>query len=247
VVALEARDNYRVLHLADGQEIVSHAVLLAMGVSYKRLTVPGEETLFGKGVYYGAALSEAINCRGEEVCIVGGANSAGQAAMHFAKYAGKVTMVVRAGSLEKAMSHYLVERIESSPNIDVRLHTEISEFVGDGRLSELKLRGPDGPVSIRVNSVFIFIGAEPLTEWLDGVVARDERGFILAGTDLSENPKCKDLWKLKRPPMLMETSMPGVFVAGDVRAGSVKRVASGVGQGSISVQLIHDYLREVRA
>jgi thioredoxin reductase (NADPH) len=249
VVALEARDNYRVLRLADGQEIVSHAVMLAMGVSYRRLQIDGEERLFGKGVYYGAALSEAINCREEEVCIVGGANSAGQAAMHFAKYAGKVTMVVRANSLGKSMSHYLVERIQNSPNIEVREETEVDELLGDERLSEIKLKGK-GAGSIAVSSIFIFIGAEPLTDWLDGVVARDELGFILSGPEMLEVPNGKQMWeahKPKRLPMLLETSLPGVFVAGDVRSGSVKRVASSVGQGSIAVQLIHEYLRQVRA
>jgi thioredoxin reductase (NADPH) len=245
--SLEARNNYRVLHLADGQEIVAHTVLLAMGVSYKRLDVPGEKELFGKGVYYGAALSEAISCRDEEVCIVGGANSAGQAALHFAKYAGKVVMLVRAGSLEKGMSQYLVDRIRKTPNIEVRLETEVGALIGDKRLFEVRVKGPQGSDQICVSSIFIFIGAEPLTDWIDDIVVRDERGFIPTGPELLEMPKGKERWTQKRAPFILETSMPGVFAAGDVRTGSVKRVASSVGQGSIAVQLIHEYLREVRA
>ncbi|AIE84489.1 FAD-dependent oxidoreductase [Fimbriimonas ginsengisoli] len=244
---LEARDGYRVLHLADGQEIVAHAVILAMGVSYKRLNVAGEENLFGKGVYYGAALTEAINCRDEEVCIVGGANSAGQAAMHFARYAGKVTMLVRGDSLDKAMSQYLVDRIGKTPNIEVRLKSQVKEMIGNGRLEKVRIEGPKGEDVISVSSIFIFIGAEPLTDWLDGTIVRDQRGFIPTGPELLEIPEGKERWTEKRPPSLLETSMPGVFAAGDVRSGSVKRVASSVGQGSIAVQIVHEYLREVRA
>lgn len=247
VERLEARDRYRVLHLKDGQEIVAHAVLLATGVSYRRLNVPGEEGLFGKGVYYGAALSEAINCQDEEVIIVGGANSAGQAAMHFSRYAGKVTMLVRGDSLAKGMSQYLVDRIEQTPNIEVRLCTEVQELSGEEQLNEVVTCTPDGVERIFCTSLFIFIGAEPHTDWLDDQVVRDKFGFIPTGADIFQVPGGEERWSMKRPPMILETSMPGVFAAGDVRTGSVKRVASSVGQGSIAVQLIHEYLREVRA
>jgi len=242
VKSLECKDRYRILNLAEGGPVTAHAVLLSMGVSYKRLNVPGEEELYGKGVYYGAALTEAMSCSEESVCIVGGANSAGQAAMHFAKYAGKVTMLVRADSLGKAMSQYLVDRIEASPNIEVLTRTEVQALEGDECLANVVVKGPNGEARIPSSSIFIFIGAEPHTDWLPEQVARDERGFLITGSDIAP-----EVWKHHRPPLLLETSLPGVFAAGDVRAGTVKRVASSVGQGSIAVQLIHEYLREVKA
>lgn len=240
-------DGYRILGLADGQRITSRALLLATGVSYRRLNVPGEERLFGKGVYYGAALSEAISCVDERVVIIGGANSAGQAAMHFSRYAGHVTMLVRGAGLSASMSKYLIDRIEQTPNIEVRTHTEAREFQGEDRLEAVCVEGPNGAEVLRSDGVFIFIGAEPHTDWVGERVLRDAKGFVLTGSQVLNDERGKAVWPLKRPPMLLETSFPGVFAAGDVRAGSVKRVASGVGHGSIAVQLVHEYLKEVKA
>jgi thioredoxin reductase (NADPH) len=238
---------YRHIKLSDGSEISCHALLLAMGVQWRTLVVPGMERLQGAGVYYGGGASEAIACRGETVYIVGGANSAGQAAMHFSKFAQKVIMLVRGDSLASTMSHYLIEQIEKTPNIAVWTHTSVTEVHGDTHLSEITIQRATGQVEkVPANSLFIFIGAQPRTEWLDGLIKRDERGFILSGPDLLKDGKRPEGWTLDRDPGLLETNIPGIFVVGDVRHGSVKRVASGVGEGAVVVQFMHQYLAKVQ-
>ena len=234
--------QYRFIQLADGREVSSHAVLLAPGVQYRKLEIPGCERLTGRGVYYGAALVEALACKGEEVYIVGGANSAGQAALHFARFAAKVTVLVRGEGLSATMSKYLIDEIARTSNIVVEARTQVMEAFGDERLAALRLRKPSGEVQVPTSSLFIFIGAAPVTAWLPPCVLRDERGFLLAGLDLLKNGKLPEVWQEKREPFLLESSVPGVFVAGDVRHGSVKRVASAVGEGSIAVQFVHQYL-----
>ena len=234
--------QYRFLQLADGREISSHCVLLAPGVQYRKLDIPGADRLTGRGIYYGAALVEALGCQGEEVFMVGGANSAGQAALHFARYATKVTMLVRGVGLSATMSKYLIDEIVRTSNIVVDANTQVLEALGDEHLAELRLRNPSGEVEVAASMLFVFIGAAPVTAWLPPNIMRDEKGFILAGPDLRKDGKLPEVWTEKRDPFLLETSVPGVFVAGDVRAGSVKRVASAVGEGSIAVQFMHQYL-----
>jgi thioredoxin reductase (NADPH) len=209
-------------------------------VSYRHLDVPGFAALTGQGIYYGAALTEARSCSDQHVVVIGGANLAGQAAVYFAAYASRVTLLVRADSLAKSMSHYLIEQIEALPNVDARTGTQAVAAEGNDRLRTLSLRGPGGAVSVdEVDACFVFIGAMPRTEWLAGVVARDPRGYIRAGLDARGNG-----WPLDRDPFPLETSVPGVLVAGDVRARSIKRVASAVGEGSMAVSLVHQYLAE---
>jgi thioredoxin reductase (NADPH) len=230
----------RVLELTGGGSLTASSVIVASGVSYRQLDLPGFAELTGQGIYYGAALTEAISCRDQHIAVIGGANSAGQAAVYFSKYARRVTMLVRATSLTKSMSHYLIEQIEALPNVEVRTRAEAVAAEGDGRLRALRIRGPAGSETTEdVDACFVFIGAVPRTDWLAGVVARDERGFILAGLDAKA-----DSWPLERDPFPLETSVPGVFVAGDVRARSIKRVASAVGEGSMAVALVHQYLAE---
>jgi thioredoxin reductase (NADPH) len=234
--------QYRFIQLADGREVSCHAVLLAPGVQYRKLEIPGGERLTGRGVYYGAALVEALACKGEEVYIVGGANSAGQAALHFARFAAKVTILVRGEGLSATMSKYLIDEIARTSNIVVEARTQVLEAIGDERLAALTLRGPSGEVQVPASSLFVFIGAAPVTAWLPPCILRDEKGFLLAGPDLRKDGKSPEVWHEKREPFLLESSVPGVFVAGDVRHGSVKRVASAVGEGSIAVQFVHQYL-----
>lgn len=234
--------QYRFVQLADGSEVSSHVVLLALGVQYRKLEVPGADLLTGRGIYYGAALVEAAACRDEEVFVVGGANSAGQAALHFAKVARKVTMLVRGPGLSSTMSKYLIDEIERTSNIVLETQTQVVGALGEERLETLCLRGPKGESRVQATSLFVFIGAEPGIEWLPPSVLRDEKGFVLAGPDLRQDGKLVEGWHETREPFLLETSVPGVFVAGDVRHGSVKRVASAVGEGSIAVQFAHQYL-----
>jgi thioredoxin reductase (NADPH) len=235
------RDNqYQIVQMADGREVTCHVCLIATGVSYCKLDIPGAEQLTGSGVYYGAALAEAKSCADEIVYIVGGANSAGQAAMYFSRYAGEVHMLVRGESLTRSMSKYLIDQIAATPNITVETGTEIISMSGDGHLECLTLKTPKGEERRQVTSVFIFIGAAPKTNWLPKDIALDNKGFILAGPDLkAQSPKS---WPLDRDPYLLETSVPGIFVAGDVRYNSVKRCASAVGEGSIAIQFVHQYL-----
>ena len=238
---------YRFLKLADGAEISCHALLLATGVQWRTLHIPGIDRLQGAGVYYGAGTSEAIACRGETVYVVGGANSAGQAAMHFSKFAEKVVMLVRGVSLAATMSHYLIEQIEKTPNIEVWSKTALLEVDGGNRLEGITIQQDGGPPQrLAATSLFIFIGAQPQTDWLSGVVERDSLGFILSGPDLIRDGKKPKSWTLERDPFLLESSVPGIFVVGDVRHGSVKRVASGVGEGAVVVQFIHQYLAKVQ-
>jgi thioredoxin reductase (NADPH) len=234
--------QYRFVQLADGREVSSHVVLLAPGVHYRKLAIPGADRLTGCGIYYGAALVEALSCKDEEVFVVGGANSAGQAALHFAKFATKVTMLVRGNALSATMSKYLIDEIEQTSNVVVETGTQVMEARGGERLERLLIRGPKGESEVPASSLFVFIGAAPGTAWLPPNVLRDDKGFLLAGPDLLVDGKMTNGWHEPREPFLLESSVPGVFVAGDVRHGSVKRVASAVGEGSIAVQFVHQYL-----
>lgn len=244
VVGLEAGGTSRVLHFSDGGTIAAHTVVLATGVSYRMLDVPGLNDLVGRGVFYGAATTEAPSCRGEEVYIVGGANSAGQAAVHFSRYAGKVHILIRGDDLRRSMSQYLIEQIEGIGNIEVHPRTEVIGGEGDGHLQRLLLcDGRTGTTRVVETSwLFVFIGAEPRTEWLGDAILRDRRGFVLTGPDLLADGGRPPGWSLPRDPYHLESSMPGVFAAGDVRAASIKRVASAVGEGAMAVSLIHRYL-----
>ena len=242
VVRIEALGPARILGLSDRTTLEAHTVLLATGVQYRRLDLPGAEEFEGRGLYYGAARSEASACRGERVFVVGGANSAGQAAVYFSQFADEVTILYRGDSLAKGMSRYLVDQIEAIPSISVRLGVDLIGLEGNGSVEAVSVRGRDGGKErLPASGVFVFIGALPNTAWLDGVVARDDRGFVLAGPAVLA-PGVKPAWPLERDPFLLETSLPGVFVAGDVRSRSIKRVASGVGEGSMAVQFIHQYL-----
>ena len=237
-VKLQVEGSGRLVRLTGGGVLSANTVLVASGVSYRQLDAPGFHELTGAGIYYGAALTETRACSDQHVVVVGGANSAGQAAVYFSDYADRVTMLVRADSLSKSMSHYLIEQIASLRNIEVRTGTQAVGAEGDGRLRALRIRAPDGTETVEsADACFVFIGAAPRTDWLDRVVARDERGFILAGPEVRRHA-----WPLPREPYTLETSVPGVFVAGDVRARSIKRVASAVGEGSMAVSLIHEYL-----
>ncbi|MBR8835847.1 MAG: FAD-dependent oxidoreductase [Stigonema ocellatum SAG 48.90 = DSM 106950] len=244
---IRVEDQYRFIQLDGSIEISCHAMILALGVSWRRLDVPGLERLTGAGVYYGAAQTEAMSCQGEEVYIIGGANSAGQAAMYFSKYAHKVTMLIRGDSLTKSMSQYLIDQIADTPNIKVQTHTSVVEAKGETRLEAITLENTltGEKQTVSATSLFIFIGAVPRTDWLDGIIERDERGFILTGPNLLREQGRIKGWTLARDPYLLETNIPGIFAVGDVRHGSVKRVASGVGEGSICVQFIHQYLSNV--
>jgi thioredoxin reductase (NADPH) len=247
-VSIRVEGPYRYLKLADGFEISCHALLLAMGVQWRTLDVPGIERLQGAGVYYGGGTTEAMACKGEIVHIIGGANSAGQAAMHFSKFADKVIMLVRGESLAATMSHYLIEQIEKTPNIEVHTRSSVVEVHGDTRLTGLTILCSTTGVKEQVSasSLYIFIGAQPRTQWLGNLIERDERGFILSGPDLLRDGKRPPGWTLDRDPGLLETNVPGIFVVGDVRHGSVKRVASGVGEGAVVVQFMHQYLAKVQ-
>jgi thioredoxin reductase (NADPH) len=247
VAALEVNGSARTVRFADGGAVDAHAVILATGVAYRRLTAPGLAELTGRGIYYGSALAEAPGCAGQDVYIVGGANSAGQAAVYLSGQARSVTMLVRGPSLRTSMSHYLIQQIDGIPSISVRTCTEVAEAHGDGHLERLTLRDSStgGTGTVDAQRLFVFIGAAPLTGWLDGVLLRDERGFVLAGPDLAPAGQRPPGWPLDRPPYHLETSVPGVFAAGDVRAESAKRVASAVGEGAMAVMLVHRYLERL--
>jgi thioredoxin reductase (NADPH) len=246
-VSVRTEGPYRIVKLADGSEISCHALMVATGVQWRRLEVPGIDKLQGAGVYYGGGATEALSCRGEIIYVVGGANSAGQAAMNFAKYAENVVILVRGDGLAATMSQYLIDQIRRTPNIQVWTHASLAEAHGETRLEQISVLCSDTNKVERVpaNSLFIFIGAVPRTEWLADLVERDERGFILTGPDLIRDGERVKGWTLDRDPFLLETNVPGIFAVGDVRHGSVKRVASGVGEGSVAVQFIHQYLSKV--
>jgi thioredoxin reductase (NADPH) len=237
--ALRVEGAGRIVELVGGGSLSANCVLVASGVSYRQLDAPGFADFTGAGIYYGAAMTEARACSDQHVVVIGGANSAGQAAVYFSGYAQKVTMLVRGDSLAKSMSHYLIDQIAALPKIEVRTGAQAIGASGeDGHLRSLRIRHADGSETEEdVDACFVFIGAAPRTDWLEGVLARDERGFILAGQDVIDRG-----WPLARDPYVLETSVPGVFVAGDVRARSIKRVASAVGEGSMAVSLIHEYL-----
>ena len=246
VVGLEVRGSARVVRFGDGSEIAAHAIVLATGVSYNSLDAPGVGELTGRGVYYGSAATEAPACAGQDVYIVGGANSAGQAAVFFSRHADTVTVLVRGPGLEASMSSYLIKQLDAIDNVHVRTGTEVAEASGDGHLERLVLsdRASGEKQEVEAGSMFVFIGAAPRTDWLDGVVVRDERGFVPTGPDLVVGGARPPGWTLDRDPYHLESSVPGVFVAGDVRAESVKRVASAVGEGAMAVTLVHRYLAE---
>lgn len=246
-VSARTEASYRIIKLADGSEISCHALMVATGVQWRRLKAPGLDRLQGAGVYYGGGTTEALSCKGEVIYVVGGANSAGQAAMNFSKYAERVVILVRGEGLAATMSQYLIDQIQQTPNIQIWSHARVAEVHGDKRLEEISVMCSDTDKIERVpaSSMFIFIGALPRTDWLAGLVERDERGFVLTGPDLIRNGERPKGWTLDRDPFLLETNVPGIFAVGDVRHGSVKRVASGVGEGSVAVQFIHQYLSKV--
>jgi thioredoxin reductase (NADPH) len=247
VVGIRREDPYRIVKLADGSEISAYVVLLTTGMTVRTLDIPGIEPLLGKGVYYGASLSEAAIHRGTDVCIVGGANSAGQAALFFSRYARRVSVLIRAPALPPKMSHYLVERIHATETIDVIPRVEVSAVCGNGVLEQVILKDVETGTDRRLNSsaMFICIGAAPRSEMVAGLLERDEKGFILTGPDLPQVNGRPKGWKLERDPLLFETNVPGVFAAGDVRAGANRRVASAVGEGSAAIYSIHRYLETV--
>ena len=247
VVGLEQRGNAKVVRFDDGTEIAGHTVILATGVSYRMLDAPGLSELSGRGVFYGAATTEGPACRSQDVYIVGGANSAGQAAMYFARYAERVVLLVRGKSLDSSMSRYLIDQLDRVPNIEVRTCTEVVEGAGGEHLETLTLRNnaTGDAETVQASWLFVFIGAAPRTDWLDGCLDRDSRGFVLTGPDLVVDGRRPAGWTLDRDPYHLEASVPGVFVAGDVRADSVKRVASAVGEGAMAVTLVHRYLEKL--
>jgi len=243
VTRIEQRGPSKVVHLAGGEELGAAAVIVATGVDYRLLEAPGVEELTGRGVYYGGSRTEGVSCRDEHVVVVGGANSAGQAAIYFAGYAQHVTILYRGDSLAKSMSRYLIDTIEDTPNITVRTNAEVAAAHGDEQLERITVRDRAGGADqeMELAAMFVFIGARPQTEWLPSDVARDKRGFVLAGAELLLED-VRPRWRLERNPYLLETTMPGLFVAGDVRSQSMKRVASAVGEGSMAVSFVHEYL-----
>ncbi|UCC64561.1 MAG: FAD-dependent oxidoreductase, partial [Anaerolineae bacterium] len=247
VVKVRLEDPYRFVTLSDGTELSCRAVVIATGVTVRRLTAPGVEELTGAGVYYGAALTEAAYYRDRPVFVAGGANSAGQGAMFFSRYASKVTMLVRGSSLEAGMSQYLVDQINDTENIEVLLRTEVDEAHGEDRLEALTIRNNETGESqtVPAAALFLFIGAQAHTDMLKGVVERNAAGFIPTGQDLLQGGRRPKGWKLKRDPYLLETSVPGIFAAGDVRQGAVRRVATAVGEGAMAISFVHQHLKTV--
>ncbi|MEJ7809448.1 MAG: FAD-dependent oxidoreductase [Gemmatimonadaceae bacterium] len=247
VVSLRREDPYRVVKLADGTELTAYTVVITTGMSARRPDVPGVEPLLGVGVYYGAAMSEAARCRGKEICIVGGANSAGQGALFFARHARRVTMLVRAADLQPMMSRYLVDRILATQNIDVVYGVEVEAVCGEGTLESVIVKSVDSGTmrTIPSSAMFIFIGVQPHTDAFAGILERDEAEFVVTGSDLPREYGRPRGWTLERDPFMFETNIPGVFAAGDVRSGANRRVAAAVGEGSAAIYSVHRYLRTV--
>jgi thioredoxin reductase (NADPH) len=247
VVGLRVDGPYRIVKLSEGHEISCHALLIATGVQWRKLDVPGVEKFQDAGVYYSSSLTEAAACKDEDVYMVGGANSAGQAALYFSEYARRVVMLIRGGSLDATMSQYLIDEIKKKPNIHVEVNSVVTEAHGNDHLEEISILCSQTNECSRVKagSLFIFIGAEPHTDWLGTTIVRDEKGFIPTGSALMKDGKRPAGWTPDRDPWLFETSVPGIFAVGDVRQGSVKRVASGVGEGSVAIQFVHQYLKKV--
>jgi thioredoxin reductase (NADPH) len=242
---LETQDGYHVLTLANGKKVASQALIIATGVSYRLLDAPGADRLSGAGLFYGAAMTEALAMKGEDVFVVGAGNSAGQAALHLARYARSVTLLVRGQSLTDSMSAYLIERIEETPNMSVRTGSSIAELHGEQNLDAISIRNGTGQIErVPARAVFAFIGAAPRTDWLKDNLQLDPQGFILSGPDLARQPgRRPDGWAADREPFWLETSVPGIFVAGDVRRQSTKRIASAVGEGAMAVTFVHQHLR----
>lgn len=247
VKSMRTEGHYKVLELDNGSEIKSKSLIITTGVSYKMLDTPGMNELTGLGVYYGAATTEANACKEKEVYVVGGGNSAGQGAMYLSKFAKNVHILIRKPDLSSSMSQYLIDQIDETPNIHVHGRRQIVEAFGDGHLEGLKIKNLDTEEVLeeKAESVFIFIGAKPITEWLNGRVLTNEKGFIETGRDLSKLPEFTKIWKLQRDPFMLETCIPGIFAAGDVRAGAMNRVASAVGEGAMAIKLVHEYMAEL--
>lgn len=244
VLNIEPKDQYKTIKLADGSEIHSRTIVITTGVSYRVLDVPGVEKLSGSGVYYGAATVEAAQCRGKNVFVLGGGNSAGQAAMYLSKFAENVSIVIRKRDLTSSMSSYLIDQIAATQNIKVLGETEIQEAKGDEHLERLILKTPSGQCDLEAGALFIFIGARPFTDWVSSDIIKDDRGFILTGRDLTAQSTFASNWKLRRDPYMLETCAPGIFAAGDVRAGAMNRIASAVGEGAMAISFVHQYLAE---
>lgn len=241
---IRSNDQYKTIELANGQEINALSVVITTGVNYRKLDTNGVSDFTGAGIYYGSAMTEVQSCKDEQVYIVGGGNSAGQAAVYLAGFAEKVSIAIRGASLTKSMSQYLIDQIEDIDNIDVLPHTEVTNAFGDGRLQELELTNSksDRPQKVKAAALFIFIGARPYTGWIGLDILKNDRGFIETGRDLQGYDEFKKIWKLERSPFLLESSSPGIFAAGDVRAGAMNRVASAVGEGAMSIKFVHEYL-----
>lgn len=247
VKGIRVQDNYKIIQLVDGSEINTRAIVITTGVDYRKLDKPGIGDFTGAGVYYGAATTEANACKEKEVYVVGGGNSAGQGAMYLSNFARNVYILVRSKDLSESMSQYLIDQIDQTPNIHLMGETEVLEAYGEGKLEQLKII--DNPTKeekvVEAGSLFVFIGARPYTDWLENNLLRNPRGFVETGRDLQKYDSFKSVWKLEREPFLLETCVPGVFAAGDVRAGAMNRVASAVGEGAMAIKFTHEYLAEV--